>query len=75
MAELLAPLAEATLIGGFQIVFEAIDPNTGATVTGVKVSNVAVYGETPDAAAGGGGSGGTPAVPLFVPLPNGLLNG
>jgi hypothetical protein len=32
------------LAGGMEIRFEAIDPATGAAVTGVTVSNIAVYG-------------------------------
>ena len=33
------------LYDGMQIVFEAFDPTTGAAVTGVVVSNVAIYGD------------------------------
>jgi hypothetical protein len=31
--------------GEFQLVFEAISPTTGAAITSVDVSNVAIYGE------------------------------
>lgn len=33
------------LDGGMSVVFEAIDPATGAAVTGVKVSAVAIYAD------------------------------
>lgn len=39
-------MAEATLIGGMSIVLEAIDPTTGAAVSGVVLTNVAIYCET-----------------------------
>lgn len=50
---LLAPLPETTLDAGCTVTFEALDPTTGATVTGVVVSNVALYGlnDTADAAS------------------------
>lgn len=67
MAELLSTLAEATLNGGMSIVFEAIDPTTGAVVTGVVVSQVAVLAETVDA----GLDGQVPlddAEPLWQPI-------
>lgn len=72
MAELLAPLPNATLVGGMSIVLEAIDPTTGAAVAGVIVSDLAIYADT-DAA-----QGETVAVvelslpdigPLWAPLP------
>lgn len=43
MGEQIAPLPRATLSNGMTIAFEAIDPTTGAAVTGVTVTNVAVY--------------------------------
>ena len=51
MAELLAPLPNATLIGGMSIVLEALDPTTGNPVAGVIVSDLAIYADT-DASAG-----------------------
>lgn len=53
MTEQLSTLAEATLNGGMSIVFEAIDPSTGAVVTGVVVSRVAILAETVDAGLDG----------------------
>lgn len=48
-SELIAPLPRLTLSNGMTIAFEAIDPATGLAVSGVKVSQVAIYGETEDA--------------------------
>lgn len=39
-----ADLPWIELPGGFQLVFEAISPTTGAAITGCTVSNVALYG-------------------------------
>lgn len=41
---LLAPMPEANLVSGMKLRLEAIDPTTGATVTGVTSSNWAIYG-------------------------------
>lgn len=48
MAELIAPLPRATLVHGMTIAFEAIDPTTGAPVTGVVVSDAAIYANAND---------------------------
>lgn len=40
----LASLPEVTLDSGCTVTFEALDATTGATVTGVVVSNAALYG-------------------------------
>jgi hypothetical protein len=48
VAELIAPLPRAMLAPGMTIAFEAIDPDTGAAVTGVIVSNAAIYTEAAD---------------------------
>lgn len=42
------------LPGEYQFVFEAIDPTTGSAVTGVSVSQIAIYGldESVSVAAG-----------------------
>lgn len=72
MAELIAPLPRATLVSGMTIAFEAIDPTTGAAVSGVKVSNVAVYADAADASTDTSETinvelpGGTP---FFSPTP------
>lgn len=59
-----------------EVVFEAIDPSTGSAVTGVKVTAVAIFGDT---TSGPDDSGVTAPVddvaPRFVPLPFGDLNG
>lgn len=44
--ELMSTLAELTLGPLFEIKLEAIDPDTGAPVTGVVVTNVAIAVET-----------------------------
>lgn len=68
--ELISTLAEATLIGGMQIVFEAIDPNTGANVTGVEVSAISILCDTASGAAAlaGGTAPVDDSAPVFVPL-------
>jgi hypothetical protein len=43
--ELLATMAQLTLLPGFVAQFEAIDPATGAAVAGVVVTNAVVYGD------------------------------
>jgi hypothetical protein len=74
-AELLSPLAEATLVGGFMVKLEAIDPTTGAAVTGVTVTRFALYGDTMSGTDDGGGSAPVDQVaPEFVPLPLGEVN-
>lgn len=40
-----------TLSPGYIIRFRATDPTTGADVTGVKVSNVSIFGDTDDPSA------------------------
>lgn len=62
-SELIAPLPRLTLSNGMTIAFEAIDPATGLAVSGVKVSQVAIYGETQDAAE-------TTVEPISVALPD-----
>lgn len=75
MAELIAPLPEMVLQPGMSVVFEAIDPASGAAVTGVKVTEVSIFGDT---TSGGDTSGGsvnvTDVAPEFVPIPLGDLN-
>lgn len=39
-----ANLPEVTLDAGCTVTFEALDPSSGATITGVVVSNAALYG-------------------------------
>lgn len=48
MGEQIAPLPRATLVNGMTIAFEAIDPSTGAAVSGVVVSDVAIYANAAD---------------------------
>lgn len=59
-------LAELTLWEGYKVVFEAINPTTGAAVTGVVVSNIAIAGE--DVSAPPGGTVLENVVPLLTPL-------
>lgn len=73
MTELLSTMPQIPLTGGFVVRFEAIDPVTGAAVTGVKVSNVALYGETSSGQVIP--LGVEPAEPLFVPIPADAIDG
>jgi hypothetical protein len=41
--QLIGPLPLVTLDAGCTITFEAIDPDTGAAVTGVTISAAAIY--------------------------------
>lgn len=66
MAELISNLADVPLTGGMQVAFEAIDPTSGAAVTGVKVSAVAIYGETDNVSAA---DSGTDVLSPFMLLP------
>jgi hypothetical protein len=65
--QLIGPLPVLTLDHGCTITAEAIDEATGAAVTGVTVSAVAIYGVNfaPDMA----GDQSPDATPLFVPIP------
>jgi hypothetical protein len=54
-----------TLDSGCIITFEAIDPDSGAVVSGVTISNAAVYGVNDDQTVP---SLTPPPPPLFVPL-------
>lgn len=40
-----APFALLQLVGGMYFRFEAISPTTGAAITGVTVSDIAIYGQ------------------------------
>lgn len=64
--QLLGPLPEVTLNSGCTVTFEAIDPGTGADVSGVVVSLAALYGvnTTDDTFAGIPDNVG--AQPLYV---------
>jgi hypothetical protein len=44
MAELISTMSQIALTNGCVIKFEAIDPTTGAAITGVKIKNPVVYG-------------------------------
>lgn len=66
--QLMAPLPQITLEPGMQIVFEAINPTTGAAVNGVTVKGITIYGTN---AAGGDGLSLTPGPFMLVPGPEG----
>ena len=52
-AKLTAPLAEALILAdGYIIRFAAVDPTTGADVSGVKVTNVNIDGDTQGSSSG-----------------------
>lgn len=42
---LVAPAPSLRLAGGMQLKCEAINPTTGAAITGVKVTNVNIFGK------------------------------
>jgi hypothetical protein len=42
---IIAPLPEIDLGPGCQVVLEAIDPSTGATVAGVVITDATIYAE------------------------------
>lgn len=66
--QLLSTMAVATLSSGFLVVWEAIDPTTGAAVTGVEISNASAYGDVPELTAGPAPGGIDDTVPLYTPL-------
>jgi hypothetical protein len=43
LAELLSTMPVLPLVGDMRVQFEAIDPSTGAAVSGVKVSLAVIY--------------------------------
>jgi hypothetical protein len=45
---IIAPLPEIVLGPGYQVVLEAIDPSTGATVAGVVITDATIYAAVPD---------------------------
>jgi len=64
----ISTMATPLLVYGAQIIFECIDPTTGAAVTGVTITNPVVSGvnlSTEQAPA----PAIPPASPLWVPLP------
>ena len=65
--QLLAPMPAYTLDSGCIITFEAIDPDTGAVVSGVTITNAGVYGVNDDQTFP---SLEAPGLPLFVPIPD-----
>lgn len=52
---LIAPLAQTPLIGGMRVVLESLDPDTGAAVTGVDISQVTISGVPLAIGSAGGG--------------------
>lgn len=67
MAELLSTMAQVVLGPGFQITFEAIDPTSGAPVTGVVVSNIGIGADDLSAQIGTAQD----TFPLLLPLADG----
>jgi len=65
--QLQSTMASLPLIYNYTAVFEAIDPSSGAAVTGVTVTNPSVYGIDLTAESGTGAA--VPLLPsLFVPV-------
>ena len=69
MSQLQAGLVQVPLTPGCQVVWEAINPTTGAQVAGVTVTNPTVYGRDLTAGAEQGASTIADVEPLFLPLP------
>lgn len=66
---LTASMPQFTQLGyNTTVVLEAIDPTTGAAVSGVVVSNVDIWADVEDSGAGGGGF--TVGPYMLVPGPN-----
>lgn len=61
------------LPGGYTLRFTALDPTTGALVSGVTVSAATILTDTAAINTDGGGVPLTDADSLWVPLPNNLL--
>lgn len=66
MTDLLSTLAEVVLYEGYQIVFEALDPVTGAAVAGVLVNNGTITCEDLSVAIDGPLTDNV--VPLLTPI-------
>lgn len=64
MAELTASMPPLPLKDGMQVVFEAIDPTSGAPVSGVRISNATLYVREPE-----GASDTTPPAGPFMLVP------
>jgi hypothetical protein len=64
--QLIAPMPALTLDAGCTVTFEAIDPDTGAAISGVEIASATVYAVNfaPDE------EGPPPAeeLPLFAPM-------
>ena len=62
--------ADLDLPDGYQVVWAALDPASGANIAGVKVTGVSIFGTMLGSGSGGGG-GGFPLGPyLLVPGPS-----
>lgn len=62
-----APLPAGFVLGpGWTVRVTAVDPTTGALVTGVKVSNVVINGDTASAIGAASQGALTPVQPLLV---------
>lgn len=70
--QLIGPLPPLTLDAGCMVTFEAIDPATGAAVTGVTVSSASLYGVNLTDDADTGPAPEEDPLPLFVPIPGPL---
>jgi hypothetical protein len=65
MANLSVPMAVMELTDGATIRLEAVDPTSGAAITGVIVSNIAITAL--DLSPGNAGGGDNTPPPLLVP--------
>lgn len=67
--QLISTMAQPLMVFGGKMVFEAIDPTTGATVSGVEITNPVVSGINLSVVDDGGASALPDIEPLFTPVP------
>lgn len=71
MADLIGPMPVVTLFGGAVISFEAVDPLTGANVSGVEVSAALVSAEDFTVTPEGADAPSVANTAIFLPGPAG----
>ena len=69
---LAAPMPELTIVEGMVLKLEAVNPTTGAAVTGVTALRWAIYGEEAAAVSASAGSS-NPGPFMLVPGPEQIL--
>ena len=64
--QLISTMAQPLMVYGGKFIFEAIDPDTGATVSGVKITNPVVAGV--NLSSDSSQTDTQDYAPLFIPL-------